>query len=84
MGQLSTGGCEPLKRIGRGRLRGILLAWAFTAPCLFRPDEDCHREALGVIRKSVEPMTDVLAKAEYRSHVLEVLSIKAFRRLLGS
>lgn len=41
-------------------------------------------EAVGVIRKSTEPMTDVLAKAEYRSHMLEVLSIKAFRRLLGS
>jgi carbon-monoxide dehydrogenase medium subunit len=41
-------------------------------------------EAIGVVRKSTEPMTDVLAKAEYRSHILEVLSIKAFRRLLGS
>jgi len=41
-------------------------------------------EAIGVVRKSTEPMTDVLAKAEYRSHMLEVLSIKAFRRLLGS
>lgn len=41
-------------------------------------------EAVGVVRKSTEPMTDVLAKAEYRSHMLEVLSIKAFRRLLGS
>ena len=41
-------------------------------------------EAIGVVRKSTEPMTDVLAKAEYRSHMLEVLLIKAFRRLLGS
>ena len=41
-------------------------------------------EAIGVVRKSTEPMKDVLAKAEYRSHMLEVLSIKAFRRLLGS
>ena len=41
-------------------------------------------EAAGVIKKSTEPMTDVLAKAEYRSHILEILSIKAFRRLLGS
>src|SRR3990170_4913226 len=32
-------------------------------------------EAVGVVRKSTEPMTDVLAKAEYRSHMLEVLSI---------
>jgi carbon-monoxide dehydrogenase medium subunit len=41
-------------------------------------------EAVGVVRKSTEPMTDVLAKADYRSHMLEVLTIKAFRRLLGS
>lgn len=41
-------------------------------------------EAVKVIKKTVEPMTDVLAKAEYRSHMLEVLSIKAFRELLGS
>ena len=41
-------------------------------------------EAVGVVRKSTEPMTDVLAKAEYRSHMLEVLSIKAFKKLLGS
>jgi len=41
-------------------------------------------EAVGVVKKSTEPMTDVLAKAEYRSHMLEVLTIKALRRLLGS
>jgi CO/xanthine dehydrogenase FAD-binding subunit len=41
-------------------------------------------EAVGLVRKSTEPMTDVLAKAEYRSHMLEVLTIKALRRLLGS
>ena len=41
-------------------------------------------EAAEVVKKSTEPMTDVLAKAEYRSHILEILSIKAFRRLLGS
>jgi CO/xanthine dehydrogenase FAD-binding subunit len=41
-------------------------------------------EAVGVVRKSTEPMADVLAKAEYRSHMLEVLSIKAFSWLLGS
>jgi len=41
-------------------------------------------EAVDVIRKSTEPMTDVLARAEYRSHMLEVMTIKALRRLLGS
>jgi len=41
-------------------------------------------EAVDVIKKATEPMTDVLAKAEYRSHILEVLAIKAFRTLLGS
>jgi len=41
-------------------------------------------EAVGVIKKNVEPMTDVLAKAEYRSHMLEVLSIRAFQELFGS
>jgi CO/xanthine dehydrogenase FAD-binding subunit len=41
-------------------------------------------EAVKVIRKTVEPMTDVLAKAEYRSHMLEILSIKAFYELLAS
>ncbi len=40
-------------------------------------------EAVKVIMKSVEPMTDVLATAEYRSHMLGVLSIRAFRELLG-
>jgi len=41
-------------------------------------------EAVDVIKKAADPMTDVLAKAEYRSHILEVLAIKAFRKLLGS
>jgi CO/xanthine dehydrogenase FAD-binding subunit len=41
-------------------------------------------EAVDVVRKSTEPMTDVLAKADYRSHMLEVLTVKALRRLLGS
>jgi len=41
-------------------------------------------EAIESIKKSAEPMTDVLAKAEYRSHMLEVLAVRAFRRLLGS
>lgn len=41
-------------------------------------------EAIKVIGRTVEPMTDVLAKAEYRSHMLEILSIKAFHDLLGS
>jgi len=41
-------------------------------------------EAVQVIKKAAEPMTDVLAKADYRSHILEVLAIKAFRTLLGS
>jgi CO/xanthine dehydrogenase FAD-binding subunit len=41
-------------------------------------------EAIDVIKKDAEPMTDVLAKAEYRSHILEVLAIKALRMLLGS
>jgi len=41
-------------------------------------------EAVKTIKKSVEPMMDILATAEYRSHMLEVLSIKAFRELLAS
>jgi CO/xanthine dehydrogenase FAD-binding subunit len=41
-------------------------------------------EAVGVIKKSTDPMTDVLARAEYRSHMLEVMTIKALRGLLGS
>jgi len=41
-------------------------------------------EAVQTIIRSAEAMTDALAKAEYRSHMLEVLTIKAFRRLLGS
>jgi carbon-monoxide dehydrogenase medium subunit len=41
-------------------------------------------EAVEAVKKSADPMTDVLAKAEYRSHMLEVLTVKAFRRLLGS
>jgi CO/xanthine dehydrogenase FAD-binding subunit len=41
-------------------------------------------EAVGVIKKSTEPMTDILARAEYRSHMLEVLAIKALRTLLRS
>jgi len=41
-------------------------------------------EAVGVVKKSTEPMTDILAKAEYRSHMLEVMTIKALRGLLGS
>lgn len=41
-------------------------------------------EAVPAIKKTSEPMTDVLAKAEYRSHMLEVLATKAFHRLLRS
>ena len=41
-------------------------------------------EAVKAIMKNTEPMSDALAKAEYRSHMLEILSIKAFRQLLGS
>lgn len=41
-------------------------------------------EAVDIIKKTAEPMTDVLASAEYRSHILEVLSIQALRTLLGS
>jgi carbon-monoxide dehydrogenase medium subunit len=41
-------------------------------------------ETVAVVKKSTEPMTDVLAKSEYRSHMLEVMTIKALRRLLGS
>lgn len=41
-------------------------------------------EAVKAIKKNAEPMSDILAKAEYRSHILEVLAIKAFRQLLGS
>jgi carbon-monoxide dehydrogenase medium subunit len=41
-------------------------------------------EALEVIMKSVQPMTDILAKAEYRSQILEVLAIKALGKLLGA
>lgn len=39
-------------------------------------------EAVGVIKKNADPMTDVLAKSEYRMHMLEVLAAKAFQRLL--
>jgi CO/xanthine dehydrogenase FAD-binding subunit len=41
-------------------------------------------EAVQVIKKSVEPMTDILAKADYRSHILEVLAIEALGRVLGA
>jgi carbon-monoxide dehydrogenase medium subunit len=41
-------------------------------------------ETVEVIKKKTEPMIDVLSTAEYRSHMLELLTIKAFRRLLGS
>lgn len=41
-------------------------------------------EAVQVIKKSVEPMTDVLATAEYRLHILEVLAIEALGRVLGA
>jgi CO/xanthine dehydrogenase FAD-binding subunit len=39
-------------------------------------------EAVAAIKKSAEPMTDVLAKAEYRAHMLEVLAVRALWRLL--
>ena len=41
-------------------------------------------EAVGVIKKTADPMTDVLGKAEFRLHVLEVLAVKALRTLLRS
>jgi carbon-monoxide dehydrogenase medium subunit len=41
-------------------------------------------EAVEIIKKKTEPMTDVLAKADYRMHILEVLAIQAFTQLLGA
>jgi carbon-monoxide dehydrogenase medium subunit len=41
-------------------------------------------EAVDVIKKSSDPMTDALAKSDYRLHMLEVLSLRALRSLLGS
>jgi CO/xanthine dehydrogenase FAD-binding subunit len=76
--------------------RTVRLAYGAIAPTparvheleeLFRrktPISQLIDEAVGVVMKSTEPMTDILAKADYRSHMLEVLTIKAFRRLLGS
>jgi carbon-monoxide dehydrogenase medium subunit len=40
-------------------------------------------EAVEIIKKAAQPMTDVLAKAEYRAHILEVLAIRALGKLLG-
>ena len=40
-------------------------------------------DAVSAIKKSADPMTDVLAKAEYRAHILEVLAVRAFGKLLG-
>lgn len=39
-------------------------------------------EAVDVIKKNADPMTDVLGKAEFRLHMLEVLAVKALRSLL--
>ncbi len=79
----------------RPESRTVRLAYGAIAPTpkrvheieeLFRRKTPVHQlidEAVNVIKKTADPMTDVLAKAEYRSHMLEVLSIKAFRRLVG-
>ncbi len=79
----------------RPESRTLRLAYGAVAPTpkrvheieeLFRrktPVQQLIAEAVNVIKRTADPMTDVLAKAEYRSHILEVLSIKAFRRLLG-
>ena len=40
-------------------------------------------EAIEAIKKSGHPMTDVLATAEYRAHILEVLAVRALRELIG-
>ena len=41
-------------------------------------------EAVATIKRKAEPMTDVLAKAEYRQHMLEVLALEAFTQLFGA
>ena len=41
-------------------------------------------EAVAVIKNSADPMTDVLGKAEFRLHILEVLAVKALRSVLRS
>ncbi len=61
------------------RVREIEPIFATKAPVARLIDE-----AVEVIKKTAEPMTDILAQAEYRMHILEVLAVKAFRRLLGS
>ena len=82
--------------ISRPEARTVRFAYGAIAPTparvhdieqLFRrkaPVPHLIDEAVDVIKKAAEPMTDVLAKAEYRSHILEVLAIKALRTLLGS
>jgi len=40
-------------------------------------------EAIEAIKKSAQPMTDILATAEYRAHILEVLAVRALRELIG-
>jgi carbon-monoxide dehydrogenase medium subunit len=82
--------------ISRPEARTVRFAYGAIAPTparvhdieqLFRrkaPVPQLIDEAVDVIKKAAEPMTDVLAKAEYRSHILEVLAIKALRTLLGS
>jgi CO/xanthine dehydrogenase FAD-binding subunit len=41
-------------------------------------------EAVGIIKKTADPMTDALGTSEFRLHILEVLALKALRSLLGS
>jgi len=48
------------------------------------PSSQLIEEAVATIKKKAEPMTDILAKAEYRLHMLEVLALEALTQLLGA
>jgi carbon-monoxide dehydrogenase medium subunit len=48
------------------------------------PTSQLISQAVEAIKKGAEPMTDVLAKAEYRLHILEVLALEAFNQLFGA
>lgn len=79
----------------RPETRVVRFAYGALSPapmCVREVEEIFHRkasvtqlinDAVEAIKKSAQPMTDILAKAEYRGHVLEVLALKALGTLLG-
>jgi CO/xanthine dehydrogenase FAD-binding subunit len=89
VGALVVNRDNPAKRVVRltyGAIN-VLPIEAFEAEKVFRQSKPINQlisEALAVVGRTVEPVTDVLGTAEYRRHLIQVQTAAILKELLGS